>query len=189
MRRPASSGAAAASLPPLGPCQTHAFAPLQVIVVFVGSLLAGSLFSQAVQLLQNPSSVVRVLGTSAPETASFFCSYLLLQATLTKPIAFLRLGGAPLPLPAVRAQHAVPRWGRTPACQCCSCRPRWPSRPPPCARAAQLLHGRRAGGSEPGSRVPGWLGCMSADGDGPAQSLPSLHRPADAAAAAERGPA
>ena len=66
---------------------------IQVVVVFIGSLLAGSLFSQAVQLLQNPSSVVRVIGTSAPETASFFCSYLLLQATLTKPIAFLRLGG------------------------------------------------------------------------------------------------
>ena len=67
----------------------------QVIVVFVGSLLAGSLLSQVQQLYSNPSSVVRIIGTSAPETASFFCSYLLLQATLTKPISFLRLGGEP----------------------------------------------------------------------------------------------
>ena len=33
---------------------------------------------------------------TAPETASFSCCYLLLQATLTKPVSFLRLGGKPL---------------------------------------------------------------------------------------------
>ena len=66
---------------------------LQVIVVFAGSLLGGSLLNQLQQLYLNPSSVVRIVGTSAPETAIFFCSYLLLQATVTKPISFLRLPG------------------------------------------------------------------------------------------------
>ena len=69
---------------------------MQVIVVFLGSLLAGSLLSQVYQLAQSLSSVIRIIGTTAPETASFFCSYLLLQATLTKPVSFLRLGGGPL---------------------------------------------------------------------------------------------
>ena len=65
-------------------------------MVFAGSLLGGSLLNQLQQLYLNPSSVVRIVGTSAPETAIFFCSYLLLQATVTKPIAFLRLPGEPL---------------------------------------------------------------------------------------------
>lgn len=63
--------------------------------MFLAALLAGSVFNQATQLLDNPASIVRVIGTSAPQTAIFFCSYILLQATITKPISFLRLPGGP----------------------------------------------------------------------------------------------
>ena len=65
----------------------------QVVVVFAGSLLGGSLLNQLQQLYLNPSSVLRVVGTSAPETAVFFSSYLLLQAAVTKPFSFLRIPG------------------------------------------------------------------------------------------------
>ena len=71
---------------------------MQLVVVFAGSLLGGSLLNQLQQFSRNPSSVVRVVSTSAPETAIFFSSYLLLQATVTKPISFLRIPGAKAPV-------------------------------------------------------------------------------------------
>ena len=65
----------------------------QVFIVFLAVLFAGSVLNQVQQVVSDPTSLVRVVGTSAPETAIFFCSYILLQATITKPISFLRLPG------------------------------------------------------------------------------------------------
>eukprot|EP00891_Asterochloris_glomerata_P001750 jgi/Astpho2/1750/Aster-04171 len=65
----------------------------QVLVCFFGNFIAGSLLNQVQQIIQDPSSIVQVLGNAAPQTAVFFMTYVLLLALSTKPWAFLRLVG------------------------------------------------------------------------------------------------
>lgn len=76
---------------------------LQVFIVFLAVLFAGTLLNQLQQIYLDPPSLFHVVGTSAPETAIFFCTYILLQATLTKPISFLRLPGDAAALPLALA--------------------------------------------------------------------------------------
>ena len=51
--------------------------------------------AQITQFVNNPTSVVRILGAAAPQTAAFFINYLLLLGLASKPIIFLRIPGAP----------------------------------------------------------------------------------------------
>ncbi|GMH37685.1 hypothetical protein BSKO_05558 [Bryopsis sp. KO-2023] len=65
----------------------------QVLTVFFGSFIAGSLTSQLSKLKDKPGDIIDLLGTSAPQTASFFISYILVEALLTTPMGLLRLPG------------------------------------------------------------------------------------------------
>jgi hypothetical protein len=64
---------------------------LQVLTIFFATFLAGSFFNQVQLFVSNPTSIVRILGSAAPQTASFFMSYLLLLGLTTKPVLFLRI--------------------------------------------------------------------------------------------------
>ena len=66
---------------------------LQVITTFLGSLLVGSFLNQITQFLDDPKGIVNTLGTSAPQTATFFMSYILVQAFIKSPMQLLRLPG------------------------------------------------------------------------------------------------
>lgn len=72
---------------------------MQVLTVFFASFIAGSFLNQIQQFASAPATILSVLGTAAPQTATFFMSYLLLLGFTTKPLLFLRLTGA---LPACR---------------------------------------------------------------------------------------
>ena len=49
--------------------QVRKFFIFQVLVSFFGSFIAGSLLNQVQQIIQDPSSIVQVLGNAAPQTA------------------------------------------------------------------------------------------------------------------------
>jgi hypothetical protein len=63
----------------------------QVITVFFGSFIAGSAANQAKQLVNDPGSIVNLLGTAAPQTSIFFLTYITLRALFTVPFSILRL--------------------------------------------------------------------------------------------------
>ena len=71
---------------------------LQVLTVFLTSLIAGTILSQIMQFVENPSTIVKSLGAAAPQTATFFMLYLLFTALVAKPLQFLRLPGRFEPL-------------------------------------------------------------------------------------------
>ena len=79
----------------------------QVITVFFASFIAGSFLNQIQQFASAPGTIVNVLGTAAPQSATFFMSYILLLGLTTKPLLFLRLPGAPC-RPRFRAQCMDP---------------------------------------------------------------------------------
>ena len=54
-------------------------ADAQVVTVFLGSFLAGSLFSQFTAWVDHPASAITILGTSAPLTSIFFLNYISLS--------------------------------------------------------------------------------------------------------------
>lgn len=66
---------------------------LQVITTFLGSLLVGSFLNQITAFLDDPKGIVNTLGTSAPQTATFFMTYILVQAFIKHPFQLLRLPG------------------------------------------------------------------------------------------------
>ena len=49
--------------------QVRKFFIFQVLVCFFGNFIAGSLLNQVQQIIQDPSSIVQVLGNAAPQTA------------------------------------------------------------------------------------------------------------------------
>ena len=66
---------------------------LQVITTFLGSLLVGSFLNQITEFLNNPGGIVSTLGSSAPQTATFFMTFILIQAFIKQPLQLLRLPG------------------------------------------------------------------------------------------------
>jgi hypothetical protein len=60
-----------------------------VVNVFLGTVLGGSLFNSLRTLLQNPGSVLRTLGAAAPTVSSFWMNFLVLQAAALVPARFL----------------------------------------------------------------------------------------------------
>lgn len=63
----------------------------QVVTVFLGSFIAGSAANQFKQLIENPGSIVTLLGTAAPQTSIFFLTYVTLRALFIVPFSILRL--------------------------------------------------------------------------------------------------
>jgi hypothetical protein len=66
-----------------------------VVTIFLATFVAGSFLNQVQLFISAPKSILRILGAAAPQTASFFMSYLLLLGLTTKPILFLRIPRAP----------------------------------------------------------------------------------------------
>lgn len=66
--------------------------PAQFITVFLGSFVAGSFFNQAKELINNPTSIVSTLGTSAPLTAIFFLTFIELNVRDLVPLAQVSSG-------------------------------------------------------------------------------------------------
>ena len=52
---------------------------MQVLTVFFGSFIAGSLLNQLNAIIHNPTTLVDILGEAAPQVAVFFMTYLLLM--------------------------------------------------------------------------------------------------------------
>lgn len=67
------------------------FFAFQVVTVFFGSFIIGSFANQIKQFIEDPASIVTVLGTAAPQTAIFFMSFVQLQALVVQPIGLLRI--------------------------------------------------------------------------------------------------
>ena len=53
----------------------------------------GSFLNQITEFLDNPGGVVNTLGSSAPQTATFFMTFILIQAFIKQPLQLLRLPG------------------------------------------------------------------------------------------------
>eukprot|EP00051_Salpingoeca_urceolata_P024318 m.425744 g.425744 ORF g.425744 m.425744 type:complete len:717 (+) comp20220_c0_seq3:144-2294(+) len=63
-----------------------------LINVFVVSLLAGSVFDQLDPIIEDPSSIISLLGNSVPTTGIFFTTYVMILALSQFPMALLRVG-------------------------------------------------------------------------------------------------
>ncbi|KAL4515648.1 hypothetical protein Ndes2437B_g07075 [Nannochloris sp. 'desiccata'] len=63
----------------------------QIVTVFFGSFIAGSAANQFKQLVNDPGSIVNLLGTAAPQTSIFFMTYITLRGLFTVPFSILRL--------------------------------------------------------------------------------------------------
>ena len=64
-----------------------------MITTFLGSLLVGSALNQITEFINNPKGIINTLGASAPQTATFFMTYILIQAFIKSPLQLLRLPG------------------------------------------------------------------------------------------------
>lgn len=69
---------------------TNKFFIFLVISVFFGSFTSGLFLTQIEQFIHNPGNIIALLGTSAPQTASFFCTYIMLDAFVFAPIKIIR---------------------------------------------------------------------------------------------------
>ena len=64
---------------PLKLAAREKFLCMQVLTVFFGSFIAGSLLNQLNAIIHNPTTLVDILGEAAPQVAVFFMTYLLLM--------------------------------------------------------------------------------------------------------------
>lgn len=76
---------------PLNLAAHEKFLCMQVLTVFFGSFIAGSLLNQLNAIIHDPTTLVDILGEAAPQVAVFFMTYLLLMVgfPLQKPLLFM----------------------------------------------------------------------------------------------------
>ncbi|KAL6760771.1 hypothetical protein V8C86DRAFT_1039267 [Haematococcus lacustris] len=65
----------------------------QVLTIFLGSIISGSLLSQLKLLQSNPGAIIRILGVGIPQTATFFINFILVAGIGKAGIKHLRLPG------------------------------------------------------------------------------------------------
>ena len=82
---------------PLASCTPEHSVSAQVLTVFLGSFLAGSLFSQFNAWIDNPSSAVTILGTAAPLTSIFFLNYISLGVCSLLALLLRQVGANCMP--------------------------------------------------------------------------------------------
>lgn len=63
----------------------------QVIVVFIYKFISGMLLNSLEDIIDEPSNTIDLLANSAPQNATFFLYYILLQGFFSGPITFLKL--------------------------------------------------------------------------------------------------
>ncbi len=63
--------------------------------MFAASFVAGALLNQVSQFVREPGTVLTVLGTGAPQTASFFITYILLNVRPWCHAEHVGLGAGP----------------------------------------------------------------------------------------------
>ncbi|MEW5319517.1 MAG: hypothetical protein WDW38_010662 [Sanguina aurantia] len=63
----------------------------QVVTIFLASFIAGTLLNQIVQIIDHPATLLTVLGSGAPQTATFFLLYILFNALVMQPVLLLRI--------------------------------------------------------------------------------------------------
>lgn len=63
----------------------------QVITVFFFSFMTATLLNQAKLLFKDSSSIINLLATSAPQTASFFINFILVEGLVSGAFSFLRV--------------------------------------------------------------------------------------------------
>ena len=68
------------NLPSPAYSESLAFLPvcsLQVVVVFFYDMISGSFINQFSEIVNKPTSIISILGSSVPQTATFFVCYIL----------------------------------------------------------------------------------------------------------------
>lgn len=50
--------------------------------VFLGAMLGGSAFSQLGIIVNNPSTIPKIIGTALPASSNFFINYVIIQVSL-----------------------------------------------------------------------------------------------------------
>eukprot|EP00002_Diphylleia_rotans_P001178 TRINITY_DN10651_c0_g1_i1.p1 TRINITY_DN10651_c0_g1~~TRINITY_DN10651_c0_g1_i1.p1 ORF type:complete len:737 (-),score=121.95 TRINITY_DN10651_c0_g1_i1:103-2313(-) len=68
------------------------FYGLQIFNVFFVTLIAGSVFDSLSDIIDEPSDILDLLGSSIPQVSSFFMVYILLQTLVSLPMSMLRIG-------------------------------------------------------------------------------------------------
>lgn len=62
------------------------------INVFFVSIIAGSLLSGITQIIEQPTEIINMLGTSIPKTGTFFTTFVMLRSLTLFPLQLLRIG-------------------------------------------------------------------------------------------------
>ncbi|GMH40978.1 hypothetical protein BSKO_08888 [Bryopsis sp. KO-2023] len=70
---------------------TQKYFIFQVITIFFFSFMTRTFLNQSKQVVEDPGSIIDVLGSAAPQTASFFINYVLVKGLVENSFQFLRI--------------------------------------------------------------------------------------------------
>lgn len=81
-----------------------------VLNIFVGGMLGGTILSKISAIVQGSEGIVEILGTAVPASSNFFISYIVLRAFFLVPYQLM------LPHPGV--WHYLIRYSHQIECEC-----------------------------------------------------------------------